>query len=88
VILLDNFNDYYSPIIKERNVNTIETKYPHQVLDGSLIIIRGSINDAELLKVIFDQYEITHIAHLAVRYFCFFCVCKKKIYVNLCFYRH
>lgn len=65
VILLDNFNDYYSPIIKQRNVNLIETKYHHRMLDGSLIIIRGSINDNELLKMIFDQYEITHIAHLA-----------------------
>jgi UDP-glucuronate 4-epimerase len=65
VILLDNFNDYYSPIIKQRNVALLEARYPTRVLDGSFIIIRGSINDEELLKMIFNKYKITHIAHLA-----------------------
>jgi UDP-glucose 4-epimerase len=71
VILLDNFNDYYSPIIKQRNVALLEARYPTRVLDGSFIIIRGSINDEELLKMIFNKYKITHIAHLAVRIFIF-----------------
>jgi UDP-glucuronate 4-epimerase len=66
VILLDNFNDYYSPIIKQRNVALLEARYPTRVLDGSFIIIQGSITDEELLKMIFNKYKITHIAHLAV----------------------
>ena len=67
VILLDNFNDYYSPLIKQRNVTILEEKYPTKILDGSLIIIRGSINDENLLTTVFNKYKITHIAHLAVR---------------------
>ena len=66
VILLDNFNDYYSPLIKQRNVELIQTRFPSHVLDRSLIVIRGSINDVELLQMLFNKYEITHIAHLAV----------------------
>jgi UDP-glucuronate 4-epimerase len=65
VILLDDFNDYYSPIIKQRNVALLEERYPTRVFDGSFIIIRGSINDQELLTMIFNKYKITHIAHLA-----------------------
>lgn len=70
MILFDNFNDYYSPIIKQRNVEYLEKKYPLQILDATLIIIRGSINDEELLKMIFQKYKITHIAHLAVSFSC------------------
>lgn len=66
VILLDNFNDYYSPAVKQRNVDLIETRFPTSVADGRLIVIRGSINDSNLLNLIFKKYPITHIAHLAV----------------------
>jgi len=71
VILFDNFNDYYSPVIKQRNVALLEARYPIRVLDGSFIIIRGNINDKELLEMVFNKYKITHIAHLAVRIFVF-----------------
>lgn len=66
VILLDNFNDYYSPLVKQRNVALLESCFPARVLDRSLIVMRGSINDVELLQMLFNKYEITHIAHLAV----------------------
>jgi UDP-glucuronate 4-epimerase len=66
VILLDNFNDYYSPIIKHRNVALLESRYSTHLLNGSFIIIQGSINDQELLQMIFNKYQITHVAHLAV----------------------
>ncbi|CAF0946583.1 unnamed protein product [Adineta steineri] len=65
VILLDNFNDYYSPLIKQRNVSLLESRHRDRLFDGSFIIIRGDINDLELLKIIFNKYNITHIAHLA-----------------------
>ncbi|CAF3743049.1 unnamed protein product [Rotaria socialis] len=65
VILLDSFNDYYSPIIKQRNVALLEDRYPTHVFDGNFIAIQGSINDEELLRMIFTKYKITHIVHLA-----------------------
>ena len=82
MILFDNFNDYYSPIIKQRNVEYLEKKYPLQILDATLIIIRGSINDEELLKMIFQKYKITHIAHLAVS-FLFKIVSIRFFFINL-----
>ena len=66
VILLDNFNDYYSPAIKQRNVDLVQARFPNSEIDGRLTIIRGSINDADLLSLIFNKYSITHVAHLAV----------------------
>lgn len=69
VILLDNFNDYYPPIFKQRNVEYLRQRYSREFLNGNLIVVRGDINDQELLKIIFDKYQITHIAHLAVSRF-------------------
>lgn len=66
VILLDNFNDYYSQKIKKQNVDFVKERHSTRILDSSFIIIEGSINDEELLKTIFDKYKITHIVHLAV----------------------
>ncbi|CAF1369324.1 unnamed protein product [Adineta steineri] len=61
VILLDNFNDYYSSKIKWNNVAYLRTRHPN----STLIVIQGSINDVQLLKIIFATYDITHIAHIA-----------------------
>ncbi|CAF1076985.1 unnamed protein product [Adineta ricciae] len=61
VIVLDNFNNYYSSKIKRNNVAYLRARHPN----STLIVIQGSITDAQLLKTIFATYGITHIAHLA-----------------------
>ncbi|CAF1045563.1 unnamed protein product [Adineta steineri] len=61
VILLDNFNEYYSSKIKRKNVALLQAHHPN----SAFVIIEGSINDVQLLNTIFSTYEITHIAHLA-----------------------
>ncbi|CAF0989248.1 unnamed protein product [Didymodactylos carnosus] len=65
VIIIDNFNDYYSPATKHRNISLLKHRYAQKVYENDFITINGSIGDTELLKQIFQKYSITHIAHLA-----------------------
>jgi UDP-glucuronate 4-epimerase len=58
VICLDNFNDFYNPKIKERNI----VKAMHH---PNFILIRGDILDNKLLDEIFSKYQIQKIVHLA-----------------------
>lgn len=58
VIILDNFNDYYDPSIKRRNVESLGQYDKATVVDGD-------IRDNAGLRALFDQHGITHIAHMA-----------------------
>lgn len=60
VIVLDNFNDYYDPSVKESNVkaNLNNPKYK---------IIRGDIEDPVLVDEIFSAYNIDAVVHIAAR---------------------
>ena len=60
VTCLDNFNDYYNPRIKERNIANV-LGHPQFTL------IRGDILDESLLQSIFDKYHFDAIVHLAAR---------------------
>jgi len=58
VVILDNFNDYYDPQIKQRNIKRLQD-------DDRLTVIEGDVRDAALMKQICEQRGITHIAHMA-----------------------
>jgi len=58
VLCLDNFNDFYDPAIKERNIAQAR-KHPNFTL------VTGDILDRELLDQIFLQYKPEKIVHLA-----------------------
>lgn len=58
VINLDNFNDYYSPLIKEQNI-AAALNHP------CYHIYRGDIRDSAILQRIFDSHQISSIIHLA-----------------------
>jgi UDP-glucuronate 4-epimerase len=60
VVVLDNFNDYYDPAIKARNLG--ELGQP----DG-LTVVRGDILDTALLGSLFDTQRFDVIVHLAAR---------------------
>ncbi|MBL7077362.1 MAG: GDP-mannose 4,6-dehydratase [Kiritimatiellae bacterium] len=60
VVVLDNFNDYYDPAIKERNLSEVGTP------DG-LSVVRGDILDDNLLATLFDTHSFDVIVHLAAR---------------------
>jgi UDP-glucuronate 4-epimerase len=56
VVIVDNFNDYYDPAIKRRNIAS---------LSGDVVVIEGDIRDEMLVKRIFNDYSIRRVAHLA-----------------------
>jgi UDP-glucuronate 4-epimerase len=57
---IDNFNDYYDPNIKEKNVKTSQDFISYH-------LIRGEILDEELLEKIIKQNKVDCIVHLAAR---------------------
>ena len=60
VICIDNFNDYYDPNRKEKNIDEAK-KNPNFILE------RVDITDKQALKTIFDNHKIEVIIHLAAR---------------------
>lgn len=58
VICLDNFNDYYDPRLKEKNIRDAKE-------NQNFTLIRGDILDSKSLSDIFSNYRIDKIAHLA-----------------------
>lgn len=56
IVILDNFNDFYDPAIKEANIAALGNGVP---------LIRGDIRDTELVTSIFKDHKITRVAHLA-----------------------
>jgi UDP-glucuronate 4-epimerase len=59
VVGLDNFDDYYEPAWKRRNVAELAT------LPGSFQLVEGDIRDTALLERLFSEHEPKSIAHLA-----------------------
>lgn len=58
VVIVDNFNDYYNPQLKEDRVKN--------VLGGlDFKLYRGDIRDQELMEEIFQKEEIDKVVHLA-----------------------
>lgn len=63
IIIIDNFNDYYDPNIKEKNVKIVnQTAEKFKV---SYKIYRGDIRNFDFMKNIFNQNKIDGIVHLA-----------------------
>ncbi len=56
IVILDNFNDYYDPQIKRDNITA---------LGGDPVVIEGDIRDEALIERVFEQHDITQVAHLA-----------------------
>lgn len=60
VICLDNFNKYYNPLMKEKNISNVKN---HK----NFHLVKGDILDNELLEYLFDFNNIDAIIHLAAR---------------------
>jgi len=60
IVVIDNFNDYYDPKIKESNVA------PHAD-DARYALVRGDIEDADAVKRVFDAHRFGCVVHLAAR---------------------
>ncbi|WP_022853866.1 GDP-mannose 4,6-dehydratase [Thermodesulfatator atlanticus] len=60
VVAIDDFNDYYSPKIKHKNIESA-LKNPHFHLE------QGDIRDFPFLERVFKRYPIKCVVHLAAR---------------------
>ena len=58
VVVIDNFNDYYDPMIKQRNAAQLRDY-------DNCVMIEGDIRDVALVDRLFAEQGITHVAHLA-----------------------
>lgn len=59
VLGLDNFNSYYDPSLKRARQKLLSKQ--------QIFVVEGDLNDAELLKKLFDIVPFTHILHLAAQ---------------------
>ena len=55
IITIDNFNSYYNPELKEKNIALV--KKVAEEYGREYTVIRGDIRDAELINKIFDENE-------------------------------
>lgn len=58
VVAIDNFNDYYSPERKRRNIQPFES-------NPNFRLVPGDIRDRALLEGVFSSESIERVAHLA-----------------------
>ena len=60
ISIIDNFNNYYPPEIKEQNIR-------HNLNNPNYKLYRGDICDTQLLKQIFNENNIDCVVHIAAR---------------------
>lgn len=60
VVCLDNFNDFYNPEIKRRNIQ-------EAIGEEQFELIEGDIRDTQLIERIFREHSLDIVAHLAAR---------------------
>lgn len=66
IIIIDNFNDFYSPQIKRDNITEMKLLMKfNNIPDDNLIIEEGDIRDVIFLTKVFNLYKINFIVHLA-----------------------
>jgi len=58
VVVIDNFNDYYDPAIKRRNIDRLS---PYD----KFTLIEDDIRNVNCVNRLFAEHGITHVAHLA-----------------------
>lgn len=58
IVVVDNFNDYYSPELKEKNIK-------HNLKNANYKLYRGDICDKNLLSKIFAENKIDVVVHIA-----------------------
>ncbi len=61
VVCLDNFNDYYDPAVKRRNIESLLKR------TCGFRVIEGDILDADLVRRLFEENRFDAVIHLAAR---------------------
>ena len=65
VMGIDHFNDFYSPVVKERNWKAVETTAKRLGAGGRLRLFRSDIRDAGEMEQIFASAPVDGVIHLA-----------------------
>lgn len=60
VVCLDNFDTFYDPAVKERNIAAM-------LDDGNFTLVKGDIRDERVLKNIFAENKVDCVVHLAAK---------------------
>jgi UDP-glucuronate 4-epimerase len=60
VVVLDNFDDFYLPAIKRRNLEPLRNR-------PNLSVVEGDIRDEKLVDGLFASHRINEVVHLAAR---------------------
>ena len=63
IVIIDNFNDFYSPAIKRRNVSEIACNAGK--CESNLLVCEGDIRDSEFIQAVFIQEKPDAVIHLA-----------------------
>ena len=58
VMVLDDFNDFYDPAIKQRNLEGLKDR---------VTVVKGDLRDRELVEGLFETSGFTSVIHLAAR---------------------
>ena len=58
VVILDDFNDYYDPAVKEKNIAGLQ---------GKIEVVRGDISDDAVVVETFSKHQFDGVFHLAAR---------------------
>jgi UDP-glucuronate 4-epimerase len=58
LVVIDDFNDFYDPAIKRKNIDGIRDR---------ITLVEGDIRDAALVDSIFAQHQFAKVFHLAAR---------------------
>jgi UDP-glucuronate 4-epimerase len=58
VVILDNFNDYYDPMLKRHNIERIGS-------NPRLTVVEGDIRDVGLVRSLFEAHQFTYVGHMA-----------------------
>lgn len=66
VVIIDNFNDYYDPNVKEDRLKILLKGYKKSAKNpAGYVLYRGDIRDEKLLDKIFKNEKIDKVVHLA-----------------------
>ncbi|KKR49082.1 MAG: hypothetical protein UT86_C0001G0054 [Candidatus Magasanikbacteria bacterium GW2011_GWC2_40_17] len=60
VVIIDNFNDYYSPLYKRRNIENFKN-------NPRAVVVEGDICDSKSINSIFEKNKVESVIHLAAR---------------------
>jgi UDP-glucuronate 4-epimerase len=66
VIIIDNFNNFYDPIIKKNNIEEVKKFMSSNDIDSNnLQVVEGDIRNIEQLDKLFEENKINLVVHLA-----------------------